>query len=270
MSLPDKAIWDRYATLNIEGRFFAAPPFSIEFEQTLEIGKPTQTKAKFYNPAPGTIKKVEPKITGKIKTYTEAIIEAGYSGNYGTAVIGQIHDYEVEQDGCDVILNMTIGDITEEFNNRLICKPWKNVKASTILKDIMSSHTTIKSKINLGTDINYRTFVTRNFKEALKKITADTKSQFYFSNGILIIEPKTAVNKKEVMYISPESGLIGRIAKNKDGYKFKTLFFYQIQLGDIVMIKDSKTEKTAVKIAKGKKSFSSFGDADCEWEAVAV
>jgi len=269
MSLPDNALFNRYAELNVGGRLFTAPPFSIEFEQTLKIGRLTQTKAKLYNPAPDTIKLAEPKISGRTKTFTEVIINAGYDDDYGTAVLGLIHDYKVINKGPDVILQMTIGDATNKWINTLVSKSWKKTFASSILNEILSD-VGITAEIILGSDKQYRTFSARTLKGAINKISKDTDSQYYFKNGIFKIEPKTPATDRQVLFISPTSGLLNKLEKTKGGWKFKTLFFYKLQMGDIIQIEDKNTPASTVRLIKGKKKFSSFGKANCEFEAIQL
>jgi hypothetical protein len=266
MSLPDNALFNRYAELNIGGRLFSSPPFSIEFDQTLKIGRLTQTKAKLYNPAPDTIERVEPRIEGRTKTFTEVIIDAGYDSDFGTAVLGLIHDYKVIKKSPDIILEMTIGDATEKWINNLVSKSWKKTFASIILNEIIND-AGITTDISLGTDKQYRTFSARTLKGAIQKISKDTDSEYYFKNGILKIEPKQPLRTRQVLFISPTSGLLDKIEKTKKGFKFKTLFFYKLQMGDIVQIEDKNTPKSTVRLVTGKKKFSSFGKAECEFEA---
>lgn len=269
MSLPDNPLWSRYGQINIGGRFFTSPPFSMEFDQTLKIGRLTQTKARFYNPSPDTIKAAEPKKFGRVTTFTEVIIDAGYESDFGTAVLGLIHDYKVMKKGPDTILEMTIGDATNKWINTLVSKSWKLTFASIILTEVLAT-VGIVSTIILGQDKLYRTFSARTLKGAINKITKDTNSQYYFKNGIFRVEPKTPPKTAQVLYISPSTGLLDTIEKTKRGFKFKTLFFYKLQMGDIVQITDKNTPPSNVRLTQGKKKFSSFGKAFCTFEAIQL
>lgn len=269
MSFPNNALFNRYAQINIGGRLFTSPPFSIEFDQTLKIGRLTQTKAKLYNPAPATIKTAEPKKIGKTTVFTEVIIDAGYEDDFGTAVLGLIHDYKVIQKGPDKILEMTIGDATNKWINNLVAKSWEKSLASVILLEILQT-AGITSTVLLGEDKFYRTFSARTMKGAIQKIAKDTGSQFYFKNGIFKIEPQTPPKTRQVLFITPDSGLVNSIQKTKNGFKFKTLFFYKLLMGDIVQIEDKNTPSSVVRLIKGKKKFSSFGKGGCEFEAIQL
>jgi hypothetical protein len=238
----------------------------MEFEQTLKIGRLTQTKARLYNPNPQTIRTAEPLKIGRRKIFTEVIIDAGYIDDFGTAVLGLIHDFKVTTKKADIILEMTIGDATNKWINSLVNKSWKNSFANVILNEILLD-VGIIGDVQLGNPKFYRTFTARTFKGAINKISNDTDSQFYFKNGILKIEPKTAIRTRQVLFLDPTSGLLNKIEKTKNGFRFKTLFFYKINAGDIVQIEDKNTPISTVKIFKGKKKFSSFGKSECLFEA---
>lgn len=269
MSLPDKALFYKKASVNIAGTVFTYPPFSIEFSQSLKIGKITTTKVKLYNPAPATIKLAESTKSGKTRLYSNIIVDAGYIKDFGTAVLGEIMDYSVIKKGQDIVLEMSVSDKTSKWANAQIGQVWKNTRASTIIFEMMST-VGITSEINLGEDKNYSKFAATKFREALKKIVKDTESQFYFKNGILKIEPKVAAQDRTVLFISPETGLLGKIEKIAKGFKFQTLFFYKIQIGDIIKIQDKNTPSSIVKIIEGKKNFATFRKSTCIFKAVEI
>ncbi len=263
------SLFDRQASVNVGGRKFDYPPFSIEFDQTLKIGKLTTTKAKLYNPAPDTIKKAEGKKQGKTILYPAIQIDAGYSGDIGTCVLGEIMDYKVRKTGPDIILEMTIGDKTNDWANANIMKSYKNMSASKIVNDLMDT-VGATGDINLGDDKNYKKFTGKSFREAIKNISKDTDSNFMFQDDKLKMEPSTPTKNRQVLYISPESGLVGKIEKTTKGFEFKTLFFHKLQMGDIVQIEDSNTPKATVKLTEGKKKFSTFGKAECRFKAIEI
>jgi len=269
MSLPDKALFYKKASVNIAGTVFTYPPFSIEFSQTLKIGKISTAKVKLYNPAPATIKLAESTKSGKTRLYSDIIVDAGYIEDSGTAVLGEIMDYSVLRKGQDIILEMSVSDKTSKWANAQIGEMWRNTRASTIIFEMMS-RVGITSEIQLGEDKNYSKFVATKFREALKKIVKDTDSQFYFKNGILKIEPKTTAQDRTVLFISPETGLLGKIEKNTKGFQFKTLFFYKIQIGDIIKIQDKNVPSALVKIIEGKKNFATYRNSYCAFKAVEI
>lgn len=269
MSFPDKALFYKKASVNIAGTVFTYPPFSIEFSQTLKVGKIATSKVKLYNPSPATIKLAESTKQGKTRLYSDITVEAGYIKDYGTAVLGEIMDYSVQKKGADTVLEMSVSDKTSKWANAQIGKTWRNTMASTIIFEMLEE-VGITSEINLGEDKTYPEFTATKFRVALKNIVKDTASQFNFKNGVLKIEPEAAVKDRTVLFVSPESGLLGKIEKNAKGFKFRTLFFYKLQIGDIIKIKDKNTPSAIVKIIEGKKNFATFRETSCTFKAVEI
>jgi len=269
MSLPDRALFNKVAKVNIGGRLFSYPPFTIEFEQTMSMGSLESTVAKLYNPSPDTIKTAESKKQGRTRVYTQITIEAGYEDDYGTTVLGEIMAHKVKKHGADIILEMNIGDKTGIWANSIIMKSYNNQNASVIIDDMLST-VGITGEISLGSDKTYKTFIAKTFREAMKNIAKDTESIFYFKNGQLKMESSTYNRERQVLYISPSTGLIDRIEKNEKGFEFKTLFFHKLSTGDIVQIEDSRTPKATVKLTEGRKHFSTFGKSECEFKAVEI
>lgn len=261
-------LYNRLASLNIAGRLFKYPPFSIEFEQTLKIGVPSSTIAKLYNPAPETIKACEKKGTGPATVFPHVIISAGYEQENGTCVIGKLYDYKVDRKGVDTILECKISDETLKWQNALVNVTYRQMMASAILTAVLAKVGISTDGVTLGSDKLYSTFTATTFRSALQKITADTNSEYYFSNGTLKVQSKTARNVKKVYVLSPSTGLLETPQKTQRGYKFKTLFFYKINVGDYVKLQTSKIN-TTLKIIQGKKTFSTFANAFCDWEAVS-
>jgi hypothetical protein len=261
-------LYNRIAQLNINGRQFDYPPFSIAFDQTVAIGVPSSTSVRLYNPAPDTIKAAEAIKQGSSYEYPRIVIEAGYVENYGTCVLGEISDYKVKTSGPDKILEMKISDKTKDWANAIINKTWVNTRASVIIGSMLEQVGIELSSIGLGTDKLYNKLTVSYLREGLNKIVKDTNSEYNFINGIIEINPKVPSLKK-VIKLSYKNGLIGKPEKTQGGIKFKTLFLYQLNSGSFVNISITDINNN-FKIKKGKKKFSTFGKAECEFEAIEV
>jgi len=258
-------LYNRTGSANIGNRLFTFPPFDFEFDQTLKIGKVSSTNLKLYNPSPDTIKVCEKKGRGASTQYPIAIIEAGYEQESGTCVIGEVFDYKVNRKNVDNILEIKISDQTLKWQSSLINKTYRKMTASNILTTILTQ-VGITANIVLGIDKFYNTFTATTLKSSLKKIVSDTNSEFFFKNGTLKVQPKTFASKR-VLLLTPQTGLLETPQKTQRGYKFKTLFFFQMNVGDYVKLTTNSID-AVLKITSGKKKFSTFGKAACEWEAV--
>jgi len=261
-------LYNRVAQLNVNGREFNYPPFSIEFEQNVAVGSLSSATVKLYNPAPDTIKAAEGIKEGRSFTYPYLTVDAGYSDNFGTCIIGEISDYKVSQSGADKILEMKVSDKTKDWANALINKTWKNTRANVIIRSMLATIDIDIGDINLGDNKLYTNLSVMYLRDGLKKIMKDTLSEYNFNSGVIEINPKTPTLKK-VIQLTYTSGLIGKPEKTQSGLKFKTLFMYQLNSGSIVNIVTNTINKN-FKIKKGVKKFSTFGDSYCEWEAVEI
>lgn len=260
-------LYKRIAEVRIGSRVFSYPPFSIEFDQTIKIGTPTTTILKLYNPNPDTIKACETKGSGASKQYPQVTIKAGYENESGTCVIGYIYDYEVKKTGADRVLECKISDQTLAWQTAVINKTYRQTLGSAIIRDILST-VGITAEVSLGSDKQYPTFTATTFRSAVTKIIKDTNSEYYFKNGTFTAQPKTKKNTLNVYSITPQTGLLEVPKKTQAGWAFKSLFLFKLNAGDYVKLTTEKVD-AVLKLTSGKKQFSTFGDAVCEWEGTA-
>lgn len=262
------ALYNRVATVNIGGREFSYPPFSIEFVQEFKFKNPQSTTLKLYNPAPDTIGVFEAKKKGQGKVYPNVTVSAGYKEDSGTVVLGEAFAYTVVQEGLDRILEVKISDKATKWSTAILNKSYKNVSAEFIVRDICKTLSITPGEINLGIGKFYEAIVFGRFKDSIQKLTRETNSEFFFKNGLLTIVPSNP-KVKTIVSLDSGSGLLERPQKTSDGYKIKTLFLYNLNLSDVVQI-NSKEVNVRASITKVNRTFSTFGDAYCEFEVVPV
>jgi len=268
MSLPNKALFNRYCELNIAGTLFTYPPFSIEFEQNFTMNQASTTMVKLYNPNSSTIKKAEGKKEGDTQRYPVIEIIAGYVNDYGLVCKGEINNYKVYRKGVDTILELSVGDMTGDIANGIIGKTYNNMNMANIAKDLIKM-VGKTAEVNVPGAVNVKSFTADTFDHSIKNLAVEMGAQYFIKNDVVHVELPEQ-RKPQVAFISPTSGLLGGIEKDSKGYKFRTLFLYKVQIGDVVQIKDNAFDATYVQIVEGKKSFSSFGNSECEFKAVAV
>jgi len=257
-------LYDRVCSVIIGGKEFNSPPFSIEFTQTAKIGTLMACSLKLYNPNNDTIKMFEAKKVGQAKIYPKILIDAGYKEKHGTCTIGEVSDFKVSYGPPDRILEAKIGDISSKWINGIINQTYNNMTADLILRSVLGSVGVGFNNIELGEKKTYKTLTIRKFSDGIRQICKDTKSEFTFKNGLIRITPITPRLKKATL-ISPRTGLIGRPEKIATGYKIKTLFLYDIEIGDYIVLQ-SEDINSNFKVTQYSKKFSSFGAAGCEFE----
>jgi hypothetical protein len=260
-------LYNRVCELTIGNRVFNYPPFSIDFEQTLKLNVPSQTVVKLYNPAPETVEACEPTGSGRNKQNANITVSAGYKDDNGTCVIGEIYDFSFKSDSIDKVLECKVSDKTSKWQNAIINETYRNMRASDIITAIINAAGLSTTSVTVQADKTYKTFTATRFRTSLLQLVRDTDSEFYFKNGTIKIQPKTERNQQRVYRLTPNTGLIETPQKTNRGYKIKTLFFFAINLGDYVHIESRNIDNT-FKIINGKKIFSTFEKAFCEFEVV--
>lgn len=262
-------LFNRIATVTIGSRQFKCPPFSMEMNQKVIMGGLTMTECKLYNPNNDTIKSAEGTKRGSYYDGPQVIIDAGFDEDHGTCVLGKCAHYEVKRNKADTILSMKIFDETTRWANAIIGMTFRMQSASSIIQSMAGKIGIKTDAISVGTEKTYQTFTAMYFRHALVKICGDTGSEFFFQNGVLTVQSKSRPGTAQVILLSSNTGLLDIPEKTQFGIKFKTLFLYKLMGGSIVKI-DSKNYKSTYKILQGKKVFSTFGQSECEFEAMTI
>ena len=262
-------LFNRVCELTLGTKKFSSPPFSIEFEQTFALSAISATVIKLYNPNKDTIKMAEPKKTGKTYTYANCIMSAGYTDESGTCITGEVVSFAVTQSGTDRILELKVTDKTQKWATAQIMQTFENIRASQLIKKVLTDLNIDYRSQELGEDITYKKITVTTLTQLMNRIVKDTKSIYYFKNGVFEIRPISDSKKNSIYLLTPRTGLVGSVNKIPTGIKFKTLFLYKIQPLDVVKI-ESRDQSGYFKITKGKKIFSTFGEGESEFEAVAL
>jgi hypothetical protein len=262
-------LFNKYCSITIgdsPGRKFEYPPFDIEFEQKSAPGAPTTTTAKLYNPNDDTIAIGTPKLSGKAWTFPQIIIDAGFDEEHGTCIVGSIFAAETKRQRADRIFEMKISDATNKWRNAIINYTYKTATATIIINDMLSRVGMYSDKIQLGEEKTYKTFTASYLSSAIETICRDTKSEIYFKNGMILIQPKASPRTRNIILLNENTGLLNRPEKTSTGIKFQTLFLYNLNIGDFAKI-ESKNINGVYSIFNGVKKFSTFQSSECEFEA---
>lgn len=264
MSTP---LYKRYCEININGRLFTGPPFTIEFEMEFGTKSSSQVKAVLYSPSDETVAACEKK---KSK-YPPVIITAGYEADYGTCVTGEIIKFETGK-GIDRPLTLTIAEKTSLWNNAVINKSWKGeIKARDVIKQILSGVGITPAKIDLEIEKTYTRGISFSgvpLNAAMRVLEKDTKSDFFFKNGQAYFLKEKSASATSAFYLTPKTGLLSA-RKTEKGYIVQTLFLYQIGAGSPVKIEGIEA-KGLFKAVSGKHKFTTKGQASTEFEAVKI
>lgn len=262
------SLFNRVCQVNISGRVFEYPPFSIEFEKTARVGTLSTTTVRLFNPSEATVQLVEGKRTGTATIFPLISIVAGYKELFGAVVTGEITGSEVKKQGVDRILEIKVCDKTFIWANAIVNKSFRNVTGTAAINAAMTA-VGITGTVRLGVDRTYRSITLTTFRDAVQQICRDTQSEFFFSDGVLTIQPALINTPKNIIKLSADSGLLGSPQKTGTGFRFTTLFLYNVSAGAWAQL-DAENIKQTVKITQSKHKFSSFGQTSCEYEATAA
>ena len=257
------------------GRTFDCPPFFIEFDQKLNINGTTTTTLKIFNPNSDTIEASTASIINGNLRGANVSINAGYFNASGTCCVGEAYSRTIKRQGTDIVLTLEISDTPYKFSTALVAKSWNNQLVSQIISDACQSVGIAIGTIDLGADQTLKNYSAKSsFSSVIRKLCNQTKSQFYFKNGLLNIDPLRPKNKVVAQYLDETSGLIGnpetKISNMIKSMSFQTLFFYNLNLGDYVQINSQNFRNTIGRIITGNKKFSMSGQCQCEFEAQMI
>lgn len=273
-------LFKKKAKIDINGKTFESPPFSIEVEVKQYLGQFTTGVVRLYNPSDDTIARSERRYEGGKVIYPTCKAYAGYEDNFGICLSGNIKKFSVLRKGKDRVLELTVGD-GDKWLNKIINKTYQNMKASDIIADMASGKAT---RINLGVDPVIKKLYVKTIYDAienyLKKVT---HSWYAFRNGVLTMEPKEKFTDKEYL-LDYKNGLIGipekinikRGSSSYVGYRIETLFIYGINLFDIVRVKvdsidpNKKPLNFKGRVEKVDQAFSTFGASKSKYEIRVV
>lgn len=255
-------LWRRYGELNIGGRVLKCPPMHIEFEENFSTAVKSTAKIKIYNPSDDTVE------TAKKKGCL-VIMAAGYEEDFGTCFTGEVFKLEYKA-GTTSELDIEVSDKSELWAGTVVNRNWRGpIAASEVIRDLLETYG-MTGRIELGTDFNYErgiSFAGSSLSASLRKMASDTKSELFFRSGsAAFIAPKKGYTQGYAL--SPSSGLLS-VEETGTGYKIKTLFLHHLGAGNIAKLSLPQGDVT-IKIIKGVRRFSVYGDAGVEFEAVRL
>ena len=255
-------LWMRYGELNLGGRVLTAPPMNIEFEEEFSIYTKSTAKIKIFNPSKETVAEAK-------KKNVPVTMSAGYVEDYGTCFTGEIFKHEFKA-GSTSELTIEVSDRSDLWSSAIVNRSWRGpISATAVIKDLLSQHS-LTGRVDVTEDMDYSrgiSFAGRSLSLCLKQLAKDTKSELFFRNGnVLIIAPKKGY--QQGYYLSTQSGLL-TYEETSTGYKIKTLFLYLLGAGSLAKLALSDGE-IDIKVTKGTRRFSVYGDAGVEFEAVRI
>lgn len=253
------------------------PYMNMEFEAAFDSGKPMITKAKIFNPSSDTVDCIS---TGTNKPKTRCAIDAGYKGNYGTCVMGEVTKFE-HRPGQDAVLTLVIADCSSQWNNYQVSMSMAGkITAEEAIKNMLRQAGLTAGVINLARNRTYERFYMEgvSLSSALREMASDTDSRFIIQHGKVHFLAPTR-GQGDYIEINSTTGLI-EAGVTEYGYKVRTLFMHTIGAGSRLLLRTREDESylsekeykgagSRMVVRKGKHRFSVSGPAFTEMEVVA-
>lgn len=269
----------RYCSLNLDGRLFKSPPFSIEFEIEIKSKGVAVSKVKLYNPSPETINKCKPIAKGKEIALPIVEIDAGYEDDHGSIFEGEIFSFKESFKRPDRVLELEIKDKSDKWGKADIQKSYRKLSISEIVKEI-SDEVGVKILRNEPSkNITLSSFYATNYATAINYLASVSESRYIIEFGKLVFESMDSVYGKATL-LNFNTGLVEEpqlvINQNKktatkleQRYKIKSLFNHKIRNGSFLKL-EYKKESIELKVVAGKHSFSSISDSFTEMECIVL
>ena len=262
--------FNRVATVDINGKTFSHPPFSIEFTVTESMRKFSTATVSLINPNSETIEKAGGKKNPPIT------IEAGYEGNVDIAVRGVVIKHTVKREGPNRVLEMEVstnvlwkGDITKQSFKGTI-------DSVRVLADLARERGGYGS-ITPGDAKIYKRMVITNPLKTVEQISNDTDSIWFFRQGKLyVMDDELRPIVGESQWITFDNGLLkipmpykkekqGKNDIEEAGFIANTIYKPDVGVGSSVNLQltDDMSKTGFGMVVNASKNFSTFGNAGC-------
>lgn len=253
--------WMRLCKLTIGNRVLEGPPLHIEFEEDFSTSVSGGAKIKIANPSSETLAAVK-------KTAVNVIMAAGYQDDYGTVFTSEVNKWEYKK-GQASVLELQVKDASSLWIKANVNRSWRGpIAASAVAQDLLRMFG-LTGRIEPETDISYpsKSFCGCTLSQALSALAHDMGSELFFRHGTVVILARRKGFQRGY-YLSPETGLLSYEDAPK-GYKVRALFLYQLGAGSVAKLKTASGD-VDIKVVKGTRKFSVYGDAGIEFEAVRL
>jgi len=229
--------------------------FTIYFDVPFDDGDDANVaEIKIYNLTTQSI--------NEIKKGSKIILNAGYSGDAGSILLGEAQTVKTEWERVDKITTITVLDGSESWLKMPIKKTYKEgIKAKQILNDILAITGLEIGAVNLPTNKVYKGGKTINttLQKAIAQIAKDCGAKTHVNRGKIFIRPKNEGDNIGFV-LDAEHGLISspmpieKEDKQKNiikGFKVVSLLNHRIATDSLLQIK-SKTANGIFRVESGK------------------
>lgn len=226
----------------------------IEFEVPFDDDhEPNKSEIKIYN--------LTHDSRAKFKRGNRLVLNAGYSGDYGVILDGEITNVRTEKTGTDRATIIRVIDSHGVDSKKTLKRSYKKgVRTSTIIHDLANSIKLKLKVLDLPKDkVQKKGYsASGSVLDSIERLADDCNASFYFSKGHLYIRDIRKGDNTNFI-LTPSTGLIGspelfeRNYQNKTvkGYNVKALLQHNISTAAILSL-NCETTKGKFRVISGK------------------
>lgn len=234
--------WIRETVVSGCGREFRYPDYEVQFRVDFaKGGDPDLAVIELYNLAPETEQ--------IFKYAEEMVLRAGYQGDTGIVLAGEIRHVRVFDEGADRICEIEVHDTSAAYQGAEISESYvPGTAASAILERVIGMSGLERGKIQLVRDAVYPEgrSVDGTIRSVIEKIAEDCRSEVTVADGTIHVLPRDG-HYDEAVLLSPSTGLIGspkRIESDDENsallWEAESLLNYRIRAGTLVQIESKQ------------------------------
>lgn len=218
-------------------------------------------------------------------TSVDIFLSAGYSGsntnsNYGILFKGQIKNIESTWSGASRVTKIDSRDRGNSYSDVILNKNWgPNTTARTIIRELCSvldiGNGNLEQAFSSGRALRRSEFFTEGFSctgrayRTLDNLVRSFGWTFSVQNGVLQLRGRNIQNTNPVLYISPESGLVGspEISTSDKKMSFRSLLNSGLYPGSRIYLASSEIsggfEANKVSYVGNTRGSEWFCDCEC-------
>ena len=225
--------------------------FDVAFDDAPESN---ECKVEVYNLSDNSI--------NRIKKGQQLTINAGYKGDTGVILTGNVTKVFTNMQGVDRITEISVLDSQKldgkSTDNRTFKK---NIKASQIINALLPNLDIPIAVVNLPQDKTYSKGYTADgeITSTINEVANDSGASFYRKKGQAYIRPLTEGDETSFT-LSPDTGLIGSPSPFEEdgekgetitGYSLKCLLQYRISTASIIKL-ESRNVSGQFRVKRGR------------------
>ncbi len=198
--------WLREFYVSVGGKVFPYQGFEMEFSVDFDDTEdPDQAKVKIYNLTPETETSME--------VGDDFVLEAGFQGNTGVLLEGEVTDIHTEADGTERVCEIEAVDSSKECLNKQVCKSWEpGATSEEVLNDVLGESGLEIADMRLEEVVEYKRgyHVDGKVREIIKDVCVnDSKSKCHIIHGAAYCNAWPDISRNSGVVWNQDTGLIG-------------------------------------------------------------